>query len=114
MNKQVTKIINKCGNNDKQAIIDTIVDGNYKIVVKAKDIFLSGWGNSGSGGHHQLVFCKDSQTACKCVDSMRKDGAGFKYVNWFYLSSGMPVKANASYTAHIIDNCPLWNGTKCD
>lgn len=80
---------------------------DYKIVVKANDNFLSGWGLSGKKGHCQLVLCKDYETAKTVMDGMRKDKT-LKYIDWFHINAFKMVSGK-TYSVNIAEKCPAWN-----
>lgn len=80
---------------------------DYKIIVKANDKVLSGWGNSGKKGHCQLVLCKDYETAKTIMDGMRKDKT-LNYINYFYINDFKMISGK-TYTLNIAENCTLWN-----
>lgn len=81
---------------------------DYKIVVKANDKFLTGWGCSGIKGHCQLVLCKDYQTAVRIMYGMGKDKS-LNYINYFYIKDFKMVSGK-TYSVNIAEDCTLWKG----
>ena len=56
----------------------------YKYIIKAKDDFLSGWGNSANKTHVQIILCRTSKELELILRDLKNDKS-FKYVNWNYL-----------------------------
>lgn len=54
----------------------------YRYIIKAKDKFLSGWGNAGKKSHIQLIACKDDIEFSKILQDIRNDDT-FNYINWY-------------------------------
>ena len=53
----------------------------YKYIIKAKDNFLSGWGNSANKTHIQLILCKTSKELELIIEDLKSDKS-FSYVTW--------------------------------
>lgn len=56
----------------------------YKYIIKAKDNFLSGWGNSANKAHIQIILCRTTNELYTILRDLRNDNS-FCYVNWHYL-----------------------------
>lgn len=56
----------------------------YKYIIKARDKFLSGWGNSANKTHVQLILCRTSKELELILEDLRSDKS-FSYVTWNYL-----------------------------
>lgn len=56
----------------------------YKYIIKAKDTFLSGWGNSANKTHIQLILCRTMEELELILRDLRSDKT-FSYVTWNYL-----------------------------
>ena len=95
----------------RQQINELNVNKEYAYVVKAKDKFLSGWGNSGRNGHIQLVLCHDKNEVYQCLYNMDKNDSGLNYLNWYWISDIKAIGnavSGKSYTIRTVENCPLW------
>lgn len=64
----------------KQLLKDYENTGVYAWAVKARDTFLSGWGNASGKTHYQFVICTDMQQAYNIKYSMCQDKT-FKNIN---------------------------------
>ena len=56
----------------------------YRYIIKAKDKFLSGWGEAGNKSHIQLIAAKDEDEKSKILHDVNKDKS-FQYVNWYMI-----------------------------
>lgn len=63
-----------------------LLSTQYKYIVKATDAFLSGWGNSTSKKHIQVILCKDEHEKELILNDVYKDNT-LQYVNWYPLSN---------------------------
>ncbi len=54
----------------------------YRYIIKAKDKFLSGWGNSTGKSHIQLIACRNEIELNTILNDVKNDDA-FNYVNWY-------------------------------
>lgn len=82
---------------------------NYQTAVIATDKFLSGWGGALGKTHKQVILCRDSKEAARVRSRMQQDNS-LKYVNFFYLNSGLPLNGSKhTWSIRAAENCPLWN-----
>ena len=63
-----------------------LLSTHYKYIVKATDGFLSGWGNSTSKKHIQVILCKDEHEKDLILNDVYKDNT-LHYVNWYPLTN---------------------------
>lgn len=56
----------------------------YRYIIKARDKFLSGWGNAGNKSHIQLIACRNEEEKSKILHDLYKDKS-FNYVNWYII-----------------------------
>lgn len=56
----------------------------YKYIIKAKDKFLSAWGDSANKPHLQIILCRTSKELELILKDLRSDKS-FDYVVWNYL-----------------------------
>ncbi len=54
----------------------------YRYIIKAKDKFLSGWGEAENKAHIQLIACKNEVELNTILNDVRNDDS-FNYVNWY-------------------------------
>ena len=64
--------------------IEEIKKLGYKYIIKAKDKFLSGWGNSANRAHVQIILCRTSEELNIILKDLRNDKS-FSYITWNYL-----------------------------
>ena len=56
----------------------------YKYIIKAKDKFLSDWGDSANKTHLQIILCRTIKELELILKDLRNDKS-FSYVTWNYL-----------------------------
>lgn len=64
--------------------IEEIKKLGYKYIIKAKDKFLSGWGNSANKTHVQIILCRTSEERETILRDLENDKT-FNYITWNYL-----------------------------
>lgn len=64
--------------------IEDIKKLGYKYIIKAKDNFLSGWGNSVNKTHVQIILCRTRKELDLILRDLKNDKS-FSCVNWHYL-----------------------------
>jgi len=104
---ELVKIIAKCENSEdfKDRNIDELAD-NYKVIVKGKDNFMSGWGMAKDVNAYSLVLCENTTQAHKMMEGMKKDS--FNYVNYYYINSFKAIDNKNIYTLRLASECRLW------
>ena len=71
-------------NNNLGYWLNSLSMEGYKYIIKAKDKFLSGWGEAGNKSHIQLIGAKDEEEKSKILQDLYKDKS-FQYVNWYMI-----------------------------
>ena len=65
-------------------VIEEAKEMGYKYIIKAKDKFLSGWGNSEHKTHVQIILCRTSKELNLILRDLESDKT-FNYITWNYL-----------------------------
>lgn len=87
-------------NEDLGKHLKELKEMGYNYIVKGQDKFLSGWGNSVSKKHIQLIACKTYEE----LEIIRKDLENdntFNYINWWFISDKTAIynaTRNKTYT----------------
>lgn len=79
----------------------------YNYIVKASDMFLSGWGLAKGKTANTLLLCETKQQALTAIEKMDKC---FKYKNWYNINHER-ITLNTSkdiYTLRVIEHSILW------
>ena len=71
-------------NNNLGYWLNSLSMEGYKYIIKAKDKFLSGWGESENKSHIQLIAAKDEEEKSKILQDLYKDKS-FQYVTYFII-----------------------------
>lgn len=64
--------------------IEDIKKLGYKYIIKAKDNFLSGWGNSANKTHIQIILCRTREELEIILRDLRSDKT-LSHITWNYL-----------------------------
>ena len=94
------KKIDICENENLMENLEILRENGYRFIIKAKDKMLSGWGNSGRGGHVQLIACKTEEEKQTILRDLYSDST-FCYIDWQFISSKENIRnytRNKSYT----------------
>ena len=73
--------------------INKLQEMGYKFIVKAKDNFLTGWGQGSVNGHVHLIACMDWEQLETIKHDLYKDKS-MSYINWCYIHD---IKAIYNY-----------------
>lgn len=79
------KIVYICENDNLKENLKRLENMGYKYVVKASDIFLSGWGLSSGKKHIQLIACYDENERQLVYKDLKNDNT-LNYVNWYWIN----------------------------
>ena len=81
--------------------LENLEKNGYNFIVKAKDNFLSNWGESENKAHVQLIALQTYDEVCKLVNYMLTHKNEFSYVNYYKITDEKLIKStirNKTYT----------------
>ena len=83
------------------------LDLNKVPCVKARDKFLSGWGQAQGKNHYQFILCGDASEAATLCDNIKRQAAkeGLANVTWGY---GVKIPKGASFSYIVGKNATAW------
>jgi hypothetical protein len=90
-------------NDNLKQNIDLLLKNDYIYIIKAKDKWLSGWGQAKQKTHLQLIACKTLYEKQKITEDLKNDKT-MSHVNYYYIDNPREVDnilklvRNKSYT----------------